>query len=118
MFERVEVSLETAQEVFQHNAFKLHYLSRLPVGAAITLYRLADFVDLCLGPHLPNSGGVSLSSWVCALSRVNVCISCKQTIHSHDSVVLVLGHNVLYRLQCQSWCPSLPCVVLVLEILS
>lgn len=58
----MEVSLDTAQEVFKHNAFKLHYLSRLPAGAAITLYRLADFVDLCLGPHLPHSGAVSLSA--------------------------------------------------------
>src|SRR5947199_1215677 len=36
--------------------YKAEYISQIPQGEEISLYRQGDFVDLCLGPHLPSTG--------------------------------------------------------------
>ena len=36
--------------------YKAEYISEIPEGEEITLYRQGDFVDLCVGPHLPSTG--------------------------------------------------------------
>jgi len=36
--------------------YKAQYIGEIPGGEEITLYRQGDFVDLCLGPHLPSTG--------------------------------------------------------------
>ena len=37
-------------------AYKAEYIGEIPEGEEISLYRQGDFVDLCLGPHLPSTG--------------------------------------------------------------
>ncbi len=37
-------------------AYKAEYISEIPAGEEISLYRQGDFVDLCVGPHLPSTG--------------------------------------------------------------
>jgi threonyl-tRNA synthetase len=36
--------------------YKAEYIGEIPDGAEISLYRQGDFVDLCVGPHLPSTG--------------------------------------------------------------
>jgi threonyl-tRNA synthetase len=36
--------------------YKAEYIGELPQGEEISLYRQGDFVDLCVGPHLPSTG--------------------------------------------------------------
>src|SRR6516164_2886682 len=36
--------------------YKAEYIGEIPEGEEITLYRQGDFVDLCVGPHLPSTG--------------------------------------------------------------
>src|SRR5271163_2264300 len=36
--------------------YKAEYISEIPGGEEISLYRQGDFVDLCVGPHLPSTG--------------------------------------------------------------
>ena len=55
-FQRVEVAREEALEMFKENKFKTEIISGLPSGTTITLYRSGEMVDLCRGPHLPNTG--------------------------------------------------------------
>jgi threonyl-tRNA synthetase len=38
------------------NKFKEEILAEIPESETISLYRQGDFVDLCRGPHLPNTG--------------------------------------------------------------
>ncbi|KAL3916740.1 MAG: hypothetical protein SGPRY_006691 [Prymnesium sp.] len=58
-FERVVVSKEEAAELFKDNPFKQAIISsKLPDGAMTTVYRSGKFVDLCRGPHLPNTSRV------------------------------------------------------------
>ena len=54
-FDRKEVTLEKAIEIFQGNRFKQDVLARLPSNQAITLYRSGGLIDLCRGPHLPST---------------------------------------------------------------
>ncbi|MEL7535770.1 MAG: threonine--tRNA ligase [Pseudomonadota bacterium] len=40
----------------QGEAYKAEIIEDLPADETITLYRQGDFIDLCLGPHLPSTG--------------------------------------------------------------
>lgn len=55
-FQRVEVTREEALDMFEENRFKTEIIGGLPAGTTITLYRSGHMVDLCRGPHLPNTG--------------------------------------------------------------
>jgi len=55
-FERVVVSRDEALGMFQENKFKVEIISELPQDAVISLYRCGPMVDLCHGPHVPNTG--------------------------------------------------------------
>jgi threonyl-tRNA synthetase len=57
-FERIEASREEAIERFTaaKEPYKLHFLSQIPAGAAVTYYRNGPFLDLCRGPHLASTG--------------------------------------------------------------
>jgi threonyl-tRNA synthetase len=37
-------------------SYKAEYIGEIPPDEAISLYRQGDFVDLCVGPHLPSTG--------------------------------------------------------------
>ncbi len=37
-------------------SYKAEYIGEIPAGEQISLYRQGDFVDLCIGPHLPSTG--------------------------------------------------------------
>ena len=56
-FIRQEVSKAEAIDYFtrKNNEYKLELISELDDGE-ITFYRSGDFVDLCRGPHLPDTG--------------------------------------------------------------
>ncbi|DBB09859.1 TPA: hypothetical protein ACH3X3_001472 [Trebouxia sp. C0006] len=55
-FQRVVVTRDEALAMFQENKFKVEIISGLPQTATISLYRCGPMVDLCHGPHLPNTG--------------------------------------------------------------
>ncbi|CAL8462423.1 g1956 [Coccomyxa elongata] len=61
-FQRVVVSREEALSMFQENKFKVEIISALPSDATISLYRCGPMVDLCHGPHLPNTGYLKASA--------------------------------------------------------
>ena len=55
-FERREVSRAEAAEIFRDDPLKLERLFDLPEGEVISVYRDGEFVDLCRGPHVPDTG--------------------------------------------------------------
>lgn len=55
IFERLELSKEEALSMFAYNKFKLEIINELPQGETITAYRDGPFIDLCRGPHVPQS---------------------------------------------------------------
>ncbi|GMH39789.1 hypothetical protein BSKO_07687 [Bryopsis sp. KO-2023] len=55
-FQRVVVTRDEALSMFQENKFKVEIISGLPADATISLYRCGPMVDLCHGPHVPNTG--------------------------------------------------------------
>ncbi len=56
-FSRREVSREEARTVFSDlgEKYKLEMLEQFP-DSTFSIYQQGDFVDLCRGPHIPNSG--------------------------------------------------------------
>ena len=55
-FQRLVVTKEEALEMFDHNVFKRELIrTKVPEGTRTTVYRNGPFVDLCLGPHVPNT---------------------------------------------------------------
>jgi threonyl-tRNA synthetase len=66
-FVREEISREEAKKLFTSmgETFKLEIIDAIPEGQAISLYRHGDWVDVCKGPHVPNTKylqGVKLTS--------------------------------------------------------
>nr|BAJ93554.1 predicted protein [Hordeum vulgare subsp. vulgare] len=57
-FERIEVSRAEALEIFAENEFKVEIINELPEDKTITVYRCGPLVDLCRGPHIPNTSFV------------------------------------------------------------
>ncbi|KAJ9709027.1 hypothetical protein PVL29_000827 [Vitis rotundifolia] len=57
-FERIEVSRNQALEMFSENSFKIEIIKDLPEDKTITVYRCGPLVDLCRGPHIPNTSFV------------------------------------------------------------
>lgn len=57
-FEREEIDRAAARKLFLERGehYKLELLDDLPEGETVSVYRQGDFVDLCLGPHLPSTG--------------------------------------------------------------
>ena len=55
-FQRIVVSRAEALEMFEENKFKIELISGLPEDATISCYRCGPMVDLCRGPHLPDTG--------------------------------------------------------------
>lgn len=58
-FERLVVTKEELLRLFEGNPFKEQIISsKVPDGSRSTVYRCGDLVDLCRGPHLPNTGRI------------------------------------------------------------
>eukprot|EP00438_Fugacium_kawagutii_P005074 Skav200545 [mRNA] locus=scaffold676:335065:344360:- [translate_table: standard] len=56
LFQRCVLSKEEALELFKENPFKVQLITnKVPDGALTSCYRCGDLVDLCRGPHLPNT---------------------------------------------------------------
>ncbi len=54
-FEKIELTKEKALDLFKDNKYKIEMIEELPSGEQITAYRHGKFVDLCRGPHVPNT---------------------------------------------------------------
>lgn len=57
-FDRYEVSRAEALEIFKNEPYKLEKINDLAEDEIITYYKSGDLIDLCRGPHLPNSGAI------------------------------------------------------------
>ncbi|MEI7750345.1 MAG: threonine--tRNA ligase [Candidatus Moraniibacteriota bacterium] len=58
------VSPDEAREHFKNNPFKLEIIREAEArGEAITVFETGDFVDLCAGPHVENTGDIDLLSF-------------------------------------------------------
>lgn len=55
-FQRVQITKEEALDMFKENKFKLEMISAFPDEEVITCYRCGPMVDLCTGPHVPDTG--------------------------------------------------------------
>jgi threonyl-tRNA synthetase len=54
-FVRRELSREDANRIFAANPHKLRYIAETPPEEPITVYETGSFVDLCRGPHVPDT---------------------------------------------------------------
>ena len=58
-FERLELSKEDLLEMFSYNKYKQHIIKdKIPDGTSTTVYRCGPLIDLCRGPHVPNTGRI------------------------------------------------------------
>ncbi len=53
------MSKEEALRLFAYNPFKVQLIqNKIPEGGKVTAYRNGDLIDLCTGPHVPNTGRI------------------------------------------------------------
>jgi len=55
-FERVELTKEQAKKMFKDNKYKVELIEEHHKN--LSAYKFGDFVDLCLGPHVPSTGKI------------------------------------------------------------
>ncbi|MGM5481592.1 MAG: threonine--tRNA ligase [Nanobdellota archaeon] len=54
--ERIEYSnKEEAKKAFSHNTYKQEMIDEMPDSEPVTAYKQGEFIDLCRGPHIPNT---------------------------------------------------------------
>ncbi|KAJ9160535.1 Threonyl-tRNA synthetase [Coniochaeta hoffmannii] len=62
-FERLEMTKEELLEMFRYNKYKQYIIStKIPDGTSTTVYRNGPLIDLCRGPHVPDTGRVEAFS--------------------------------------------------------
>jgi threonyl-tRNA synthetase len=56
--ERIVLTRDEARALFteRREKYKLDLIERIPEGDTISAYRQGEFIDLCRGPHVPNTG--------------------------------------------------------------
>lgn len=58
-FERLEMSKQDLLEMFAYNPYKVHFIKeKIADGERSTVYRCGPLIDLCLGPHIANTGKI------------------------------------------------------------
>jgi threonyl-tRNA synthetase len=59
-YSRLELSKQEAMDTFakMNEDYKLELLEAIPDGETISTYTQGDFIDLCRGPHLTNTGRI------------------------------------------------------------
>lgn len=58
-FQRLVLSKDQALEMFASNPFKVDLIrNKVPEGAKTTVYKCGPLIDLCMGPHIPNTGKI------------------------------------------------------------
>ena len=58
-FARRELSREEARRLFARNPHKLRYIDQADPSEAVSVYTTGEFVDLCRGPHVPDTSWLS-----------------------------------------------------------
>ncbi|KAJ3262178.1 threonyl-tRNA synthetase [Chytriomyces hyalinus] len=59
VFERLVVSKTDLLEMFKDNKYKVHIINdKIPDGTSTTVYRCGPLIDLCYGPHIPDTGRI------------------------------------------------------------
>ncbi|OBT64172.1 threonyl-tRNA synthetase [Pseudogymnoascus sp. 23342-1-I1] len=57
-FERLVISKEDLLEMFKGNPYKQHVIKEKVTEPKTTVYRNGPLIDLCRGPHVPNTGRI------------------------------------------------------------
>ncbi|CRH00130.1 threonine--tRNA ligase, putative [Plasmodium relictum] len=58
-FEKLICTKDEVLELFKYNPFKLELIkSKIPDNKKTSVYKCGNFIDLCLGPHIKNTGKV------------------------------------------------------------
>ncbi|RME78743.1 threonine--tRNA ligase [Candidatus Woesearchaeota archaeon] len=52
---RRELTKKEALELFRDNPYKQEIINEIPDGETISAYQQGEFIDLCRGPHVPNT---------------------------------------------------------------
>jgi hypothetical protein len=58
-FVRLEMTKDELLEMFKYSQYKEYFINqRVPDGTLSTVYRCGPLIDLCRGPHVPNTGNI------------------------------------------------------------
>ncbi|KAK5653533.1 hypothetical protein OQA88_8792 [Cercophora sp. LCS_1] len=58
-FQRLEMSKEDLLKMFEYNPYKQHIIKdKIPDGTRTTVYRNGPLIDLCRGPHVPDTSRI------------------------------------------------------------
>jgi threonyl-tRNA synthetase len=103
---REEHDVDSLHQIFEENPFKLEIIDdKLEDGAGSSIYRQADFVDLCRGPHVPSTSylrwfkltSTSTAFWRADSTRENLvriygmCYATKEELRARETLLREAG---------------------------
>ncbi|MEK7069433.1 MAG: threonine--tRNA ligase, partial [Patescibacteria group bacterium] len=63
-FEKEEITIDKAKEIFSDQPFKLELIDELEkAGEKISIYKSGNFTDLCAGPHIESTKEIDPNSF-------------------------------------------------------
>ncbi|MBW3015661.1 threonine--tRNA ligase [Candidatus Woesearchaeota archaeon] len=83
-FKRKEVSKKEALKLFKDNKYKVEMINDLEEGS-ISIYQMGSFIDLCRGPHVPDTG------YIKAVKLLKVSSAYWRADASKDSLQRIYG---------------------------
>jgi alanyl-tRNA synthetase len=90
-FERLIMSKTNLLEMFKYNKYKVHFIQeKVPDGTSTTVYRCGPLIDLCVGPHVPNTDRIKAFA-ILKVCRVLDLTVFKYELIYNDRILLHIG---------------------------
>lgn len=85
-FERLHVSIPDLKEMFGYSKYKMYYIENLLPPKGSTVYKCGTLVDLCLGPHIQNTGKIKAFQ----IMKVNLASI------SYQALYVLISYRILH----------------------
>jgi large subunit ribosomal protein L39 len=96
-FERLEVDVDLALEIFQDNKYKFQQIPEIAQssvnGRTICMYRIGDFIDISKGPMMTHTGHLNKCT-ITAVHPLPQCNEISETLYRLQGVALPSGFLV------------------------
>lgn len=101
-FERLEVDVDLALDMFQENKYKSHQIPEIAQSSSnnktVCLYRVGDFVDISKGPLMSHTGHLNKCT-ITAVHPLTQASSISPTLYRIQGVALPSGILVILYIQ-------------------
>lgn len=101
-FERLHVSIADLKQMFGYSKYKMYYIENLLPPEGSTVYKCGTLVDLCLGPHIQNTGKIKAFQ----IMKVGCTRSCYTTLANQVRTPHAISVETRMMIRCKGYMES------------